>query len=49
MPAIVELRLRAERAFEPTTKQLHGLACAMFEGTDSANHVGHENPSPSGR
>jgi hypothetical protein len=44
VPAIVELRLRAERVLEPTTKQLHGLACALFEGTDSANHVGHEKP-----
>jgi hypothetical protein len=44
MPAIVELRLRADRAFEPTTKQLHGLACALFEGAYSASHVGHEKP-----
>jgi CRISPR-associated endoribonuclease Cas6 len=45
MPAIVELRLRADRAgYVPTTIQLHGLACAMFEGEYSANHDGQEKP-----
>lgn len=47
MPVIVELRLRPDRpapAFEPTTRQLHGLACALFEGTDSADHEGQEKP-----
>jgi len=27
MPAVIELRLRAERPLDATTKQLHGLAC----------------------
>ncbi len=40
MPAIVEMRLRPSRPLEPTTRQLHGLACAMFEGPNSAGHIG---------
>ena len=45
MPAIVELRLRSDRVgYWPTTVQLHGLACAMFEGEYSANHDGQEKP-----
>lgn len=45
MPVIVELRLRADRAgYVPTTVQLHGLACALFEGTYSASHDGQEKP-----
>lgn len=32
MPAIMEMRLCPARPFEPTTRQLHGLACAVFEG-----------------
>src|ERR1039458_7469361 len=54
MPAIVEMRLRPSRPLEPTTRQLHGLACAVFEGTYSASHVGQDkqftiwplNPDP---
>ncbi len=42
MPAIVEMRLRPSRVLEPTTRQLHGLACAVFEGAHSANHVGQD-------
>jgi hypothetical protein len=42
MPAIVEMRLRPSRVLEPTTRQLHGLACAVFEGAYSANHVGQD-------
>src|ERR1039457_6184968 len=56
MPAIVEMRLRPSRPIEPTTRQLHGLACAVFEGTYSASHVGQDkqftiwplNPDPDG-
>src|ERR1035441_2611544 len=56
MPAIVEMRLRPSRPLEPTTRQLHGLACAVFEGTYSASHVGQDkqftiwplNPDPDG-
>ena len=40
MPAIVEMRLRPSRALKPTTRQLHGLACAVFEGAGSAGHLG---------
>jgi hypothetical protein len=36
MPAVIELRLRpassTQRGFEPTTRQLHGLGCTLFEG-----------------
>jgi CRISPR-associated endoribonuclease Cas6 len=56
MPAIVEMRLRPSRPLEPTTRQLHGLACAVFEGTYSPNHIGQDkqftiwplNPDPDG-
>jgi CRISPR-associated endoribonuclease Cas6 len=44
MPAIVELRLRPDRPVEPTTRQLHGLACALFEGSANAEHEGREKP-----
>ncbi len=40
MPAIVEMRLRPSGTLEPTTRQLHSLACAVFEGADSADHQG---------
>jgi CRISPR-associated endoribonuclease Cas6 len=42
MPAIIELRLRAERPLEATTRQLHGLACSVFEGPQAGGHSGHE-------
>jgi CRISPR-associated endoribonuclease Cas6 len=44
MPAVIELRLRAERPLDATTKQLHGLACAVFEGPQSNAHTGAEKP-----
>jgi CRISPR-associated endoribonuclease Cas6 len=45
MPVIVELRLQAPgRDYSPTTVQLHGLACALFEGTSSGGHEGQEKP-----
>ena len=45
MPVIVELHLRVDRAgYVPTTVQLHGLACALFEGAYSADHDGQEKP-----
>ena len=48
MPVIVELRLRADRMtrspYVPTTVQVHGLACALFEGKGFADHEGHEKP-----
>jgi hypothetical protein len=40
MPAIVELRLSPGRDIEPTTRQLHGLACALFEGSLSGGSPG---------
>ncbi len=42
MPAVIELRLHAERPLDATTKQLHGLACAVFEGQQSDAHSGPE-------
>lgn len=48
MPVIIELRLRAHRAtrspYVPTTVQLHGLACALFEDTAGADHDGQDKP-----
>jgi CRISPR-associated endoribonuclease Cas6 len=54
MPVIVELRLYPTaaarpargRAAEPTTRQLHGLACALFEGARSSDeaHAAHDKP-----
>src|SRR5260370_38125650 len=41
---VIELRLRAGRPFEPTTRQLHGLACALFEGRQAEGHGGGEKP-----
>lgn len=44
MPVVIELRLRADHAFNPTTRQLHGLACALFEGTELTSHTGQDKP-----
>ena len=51
MPAIVELKLKPERTsgYVPTTTQLHGLACVLFEGGPGgsggdAAHDGQEKP-----
>lgn len=46
MPATVELRLRPERALKPTVRQLHGLACTLFEGAPAgdAGHVAQDKP-----
>lgn len=43
MPVTVELRLRPERKTEPTTRQLHGLACTLFESW-GAGHEEQEKP-----
>jgi CRISPR-associated endoribonuclease Cas6 len=32
MPIAITLRLRAGRSWRPDTRQLHGLACTLFEG-----------------
>jgi hypothetical protein len=39
MPFVIELRLKAERPAQPDTRQLHGLACALF-----AAHGAQESP-----
>lgn len=45
MPVIIELRLRAPgRDYVPDTLQLHGLACALFEGVSYDGHTGQEKP-----
>jgi hypothetical protein len=48
MPAIIELRLRADRMtrapYVPTTLQLHGVACALFEGALSSGHDSQDKP-----
>jgi CRISPR-associated endoribonuclease Cas6 len=53
VPVIVELRLRTQTArssrhptSEPTTRQLHGLACALFEGerTGDQAHDARDKP-----
>jgi len=48
MPVIVELRLRAERVtrtpYVPSTVQLHGVACALFEGAFSEDHESQSKP-----
>jgi CRISPR-associated endoribonuclease Cas6 len=42
----VELRLRPEHRIRPTTRQLHGLACELFEGIAAGvdGHVAQEKP-----
>jgi hypothetical protein len=46
VPAIIEMRLHASRDYRSTTRQLHGLACAMFEGGifTAGQHTGQEKP-----
>lgn len=45
MPVIIELRLSAPgRDYLPTTVQLHGLACVLFEGTSYEGHEAHDKP-----
>ena len=43
MPTAIELRLKATWTIRPDTRQLHGLACAVFEG-ESASHLGQDKP-----
>lgn len=43
MPTIIEMRLKATWSVRPDTRQLHGLACALFEG-EHAGHDGREKP-----
>jgi CRISPR-associated endoribonuclease Cas6 len=43
MPTIIEMRLKANWAVRPDTRQLHGLACALFEQSGDS-HTGQEKP-----
>lgn len=43
MPVAIELKLRAGWTVRPGTRQLHGLACALFEG-EGADHLGQDKP-----
>jgi CRISPR-associated endoribonuclease Cas6 len=43
MPIVIEMRLKASWTVRPDTRQLHGLACALFEDEES-EHLGHEKP-----
>jgi CRISPR-associated endoribonuclease Cas6 len=41
MPTLIEMRLKATWTPRSVTRQLHGLACSLFEG-DSIEHLGQE-------
>lgn len=43
MPIMMELRLKTGWPASPGTRQVHGLACALFEG-DGAAHSGNGKP-----
>jgi hypothetical protein len=43
MPTLIEIRLKATWTVRPDTRQLHGLACALFEA-DGAEHAGQDKP-----
>ena len=43
MPIVIELRLKASWQARPDTRQLHGLACALFENEET-DHFGHQKP-----
>jgi CRISPR-associated endoribonuclease Cas6 len=43
MPTLIEIRLKATWTVHPDTRQLHGLACALFEA-DGGEHLGHDKP-----
>src|SRR6266571_7560174 len=40
MPTVMTLRLTADRLLEPGMRQLHGLACALFEGNGTGDGPG---------
>jgi CRISPR-associated endoribonuclease Cas6 len=42
MPVVLEFQLRASWPLQVTTRQLHGLACAVFEGAGAGDHAGQE-------
>jgi len=43
MPTLIEMRLKATLTVRPDTRQLHGLACALFEEED-AEHWRQDKP-----
>lgn len=43
MPTMIMMRLKATWTVRPNTRQLHGLACALFEG-DAAAHERQQKP-----
>jgi CRISPR-associated endoribonuclease Cas6 len=43
MPTLLEMRLKATWTIRPDTRQLHGLACALFEVGDTG-HLGQDKP-----
>ena len=42
MPTLIKMRLKATWPIRPDTKQLHGLACALFEGAVDGHQGGHK-------
>ena len=43
MPTLIELRLKATWPVRPDARNLHGLACALFEG-EGPEHLGQDKP-----
>lgn len=43
MPTLIEMRLKATWTVHPDTRQLHGLACALFEAGD-VEHSAQDKP-----
>jgi hypothetical protein len=43
MPTLIEMRLKTTWTVRPDTRQLHGLACALFE-TGDAGHARQDKP-----
>ncbi len=43
MPTLIEMRLKATWQVRPDTRQLHGLACALFEASGT-EHLGQQKP-----
>jgi hypothetical protein len=44
MPIVVTLSLRSDWPLKADTRQLHGLACALFERASPADHIGSDKP-----
>jgi CRISPR-associated endoribonuclease Cas6 len=43
MPTLIEMCLKATWMVRPDTRQLHGLACSLFEA-ESTEHLGQDKP-----